>query len=309
MRWVAWLVFTALACDRAPRTELPPAASRSRGGPSIGAQSAPRIPVQGAAGQRCGALACERFKSPEAAFERVLATHPAVLAVGETHAQKDLDAATVSSSTRRFTDAFVPMLADRASDLVIELWIGNPSCGKNVAQVAAAQRAVSATQAPTDQNEFIALGDVAKSKGIMPHALVPGCSEYAKILDAGAGDVDAMLSMIARLTARETEVLIAARADAGAAAGKMVVAYGGAMHNDLEPRPGREAWSFGPELFRVTSGRYVELDLIVPEAIKDTEAWRSLPWFAHFDRDAHRSETVLITVRPGSYVLIFPRSL
>ena len=87
----------------------------------------------------------------------------------------------------------------------------------------------------------------------------------------------------------------------------MLVAYGGAMHNDLAPRPGHEAWSFGPAMAKSTGDRYVELDLIVPEAIKDTDVWRALPWYAHFDASAHRDHTLLITVAPSSYVLVFPR--
>jgi len=57
---------------------------------------------------------------------------------------------------------------------------------------------------------------------------------------------------------------------------------------------------------------HVELDLIVPEAIKDTDAWRTLPWYAHFDAAAQRAvaqnRTLLITVRPRSFVLLFPRA-
>ena len=34
---------------------------------------------------------------------------------------------------------------------------------------------------------------------------MPPCDEYAKILDAGMGDVDAMLTMIARTTALKIE--------------------------------------------------------------------------------------------------------
>ncbi len=261
-------------------------------------------------GLRCGALECESFETPEAAFARVLGDKPRVLAIGETHAQKEADGGSVPSSTKRFSDAFIPLLAGRASDLVLELWIANGSCGKAEKAVAAAQKPVTESQAPTNQNEFIALGDVAKKSGIRPHALIPSCDEYARILDAGGGDIDTMLSMIARLTARDLELLLGSRADAGPDA--MLLAYGGAMHNDLVPRPGREAWSFGPAIEKATSGRYVEVDLIVPEAIKDTDAWRSLPWYAHFDDTAQRivsqHRTLLITLRPRSYVLVFPKS-
>ena len=89
---------------------------------------------------------------------------------------------------------------------------------------------------------------------------------------------------------------------------KLVLLYGGALHNDLAPRAGREAFSFGPELKAHTGGRYVELDLIVPEFIKDTETWRALPWYSHFDPKRAPEKTTLYNPSPGSYVLIFPRS-
>ncbi len=79
------------------------------------------------------------------------------------------------------------------------------------------------------------------------------------------------------------------------------------MHNDISPRRGNEAWSFGPDLAKHTEGRYVALDLIVPEYIADTPPWRALPWVAHFDPAAHPEKTTLFNPEPGSFVLVFPR--
>ena len=117
-----------------------------------------------------------------------------------------------------------------------------------------------------------------------------------------------MLSMIARLTARDVGALL--DKDAGAAAGpeKMIVAYGGAMHNDAAPRPGHEAWSFGPALLAKAGGRYVELDLIVPELVKDTDAWKAQPWYPHYKAEAHAGETLLFTTGPQSFALVFPQT-
>ncbi len=248
-------------------------------------------------------MPCERFPTAEAAFARVLEGRPRVLALGETHAQKGtMDG--VPSTTRRFTELFLPMLKGRATDLVIELWVANGSCGKKAEErVATQQKAVTAPQAETNQNEFVALGKAAKASGIRPHVLVPPCEDYARILDAGAGDVDAMLSMIARLTAKDIHTFLEKTEGKEA----MLVAYGGAMHNDVVPKPGHESWSFGAELSRKLGPGYVELDLIVPEAIRDTDAWRALPWHPHFRPQAQGDGAVLITVGPGSYVIVFPR--
>jgi hypothetical protein len=83
---------------------------------------------------------------------------------------------------------------------------------------------------------------------------------------------------------------------------KVVLAYGGALHNDIA---GGE-WSFGPELDRLTSGRYVELDLIVPEFVKKTAAWEKLPWYAHFmSQRGVRERPVLYKTADRSFTLVF----
>jgi hypothetical protein len=245
------------------------------------------------------------FDTGESAFDAVLEDKPLVLAIGETHAQRD---ATVPSTTKRFTDSLLPKLKGRATDLVLELWVANGSCGKQEKQVAQQQKDVTAMQADTNQNEFIALGDAAKKLGVAPHVLIPACDEYARILDEGTGDVDAMLSMIARLTARDLSAWLGKHPDGD----QMIVAYGGAMHNDLHPRKGREAWSYGPEISAKAKGRYVELDLFTPEYIKDTDAWRSQPWYETWKSESSAKKfdarAVLFTTGRGAYALVFPRS-
>jgi len=224
-----------------------------------------------------------------------------VLAIGEAHAQSD--GSRSDSSTKRFMDTLLPRLAPRASDLVIELWLANGSCGKVEQKVQKQQSAVTAPQAATNQNEFLELGHRAKALGIMPHALVPSCEQYKKIAGAGAADIEEMLTMIKSVTQRDVQELLAKRAGE-----RLVVAYGGAMHNDLVPRDGRADFSFGPELSRATDGHYVELDLVIPEQIKDTEAWRAMPWYAHYSREKAGSEAYLYSWAPHAYALFFPKA-
>jgi hypothetical protein len=230
----------------------------------------------------------------------VLAEAPRVLAVGEAHAQSEGPKA---SSTRRFMDGLLPQLAPRATDLVIELWLANGSCGKVEKKVAQQQSAVTAPQAAGNQNEFLELGQRAKALGIMPHALVPSCEQYQKIAGAGAADIEEMLRMIKSVTEHDIEELLSKRAP-----DRLVVAYGGAMHNDLAPRAGREDFSFGPELQKASAGHYVELDLVIPEQIKDSEAWRGLPWYSHYSRDKAGSDAYLYSWAPHAYALLFPKT-
>ncbi|WP_437293737.1 hypothetical protein [Sorangium sp. So ce426] len=290
----------------APSASAPSASAAASGSssPTAASPPAPQAPAAASpAPAPCGALGCLAFDTPAQAFARVLESGPRVLAVGEAHAQRGSEG--VPSTTRRFTELFLPALAGRASDLIIELWAVDPRCKKEqVARVEAEQRTVTQGQAAQNQDEFLALGHAAKRLGIRPHQLTPSCQEIDAIVRAGPDAVTAMLEMIARLTAADAKALLG-REDA---AGKMVIAYGGALHNDVAPRPGRERWSFGPELSAITAGKYVELDLIVREFIKESESWRALPWYPHFDREKHPDKAVLFNPAPGSYTLIFPRS-
>ncbi len=244
-------------------------------------------------------MKCSLYDSPEAAFARVLDDRPAVLAIGETHAQRGFDG---PSTTARFTETLLPMLKGRSKDLVLELWVGNSACTKSqkraMKAVASAQREVTSSQSPKNQTEFVALYNAARKNEMQPHVLVPPCDDYDKIVSA-PDDIDAMLEIIARLSASETESLLAT-------APEPVLVYGGAMHNDLVPRPGHAKWTFGPELDERTNHRYVELDLIVPEMIQDTEAWQAQPWYAHYAPAAQGTKTILFHVRPRSYALVFP---
>jgi len=255
---------------------------------------------------KCGALTCRAFESPVAAFKHVLErTTPRVLALGESHAQKGGEA--VRSTTSRFTDDFLPLLEGQATSLVLELWVSDGKCGKaKEKQVAEKQKVVTENQAADNQNEFVKLGEKSRSLKIVPHILRPTCAEYDQIQKAGDNAVLEMLTMITRNMRDKTRALYAETEKKFP--GRMVVTYGGAMHNDLAPKPGREDWSFAAELDKLAPGKYVELDLIVPEFIKDNNSWRGLPWFESYDRDRYARSTLLIKMADRSYALIFSRS-
>jgi hypothetical protein len=242
-------------------------------------------------------MRCRVFDSPADALEEVLKTQPRLLAIGETHAQKGSEG--VRSATSRFTEQLLPKLQGRSSDLILELWVADGRCGKKETKVAEKQKPVAEKQVDTNQNEFVTLRHRSKELGITPHVLRPSCEQYDRILAAGPDGIEQMLTMITQLTAAMAKQMLD-KSD------KMLVAYGGAMHNDLAPRPGRESWSFGPELDAHTNGKTVELDLIVREYVKDTDAWKALPWYPHFDREKLKDKTLLYSPSPRSYVLIFP---
>ena len=167
--------------------------------------------------------------------------------------------------------------------------------------LASAQREVVKHQAEENQNEFVDLFKTSIKVGLKSHVLVPSCDDYGRILDAGAGDIQTMLELIARLSGDKAEKLTTENPN-----GLPVLLYGGAIHNDLSPGPGRGSFSYGPRLDNVTDHRYVEVDLIVPEFVGDNDIWQSQPWYGMFDPKEKRSETLLIEVQKNSFVLVFP---
>ncbi|HEY3499199.1 MAG TPA: hypothetical protein VGK73_31125 [Polyangiaceae bacterium] len=296
------------AANVAPPPVTPAPAARASGEPSA-APAAPVSPDAGPAGvpatapgRSCGALGCRAFASPREAFEQALQGVPRVIAVGESHAQKA--GAQVPSATQRFREQLLPVLAGRAKGIVVELLLPDKRCQKQqVADVAKRQEAVTAPQAETNQNEFVVLGQAAKALGIVPQPLVPTCDELKTVLGAGSGDIDAMLRLVADITTRETSALLAAGDPE-----KSVVTYGGLVHNDLAPRPGREAWSFGPRLAERAGESFVEIDLIVPEFVRPEPPWTNLAWYPHYDAARDGAETRLFEPTPRSFVLVFPRT-
>jgi hypothetical protein len=239
------------------------------------------------------------YDKDEDAFEVVLKSDPAVLAIGEAHAQRG---ATAASSAKRFTDELLPLLAGRASDLLVELLMPPKGCAKQSDAMRETQKPVLTQQAPTNQNEYVAMGDAARKLGIVPDLLRPSCEDLASINDAGADAISRSLETIARLTTAQATKMLAR------AGRKMVVTYGGALHNDAHPPPERAAWAYGPALSAVAPGRYVELDLYVPDFIGADETWTKQPWYAKWRAHEASHKAVLIELGPQSWVLILRKT-
>jgi hypothetical protein len=281
-------------------------ASASASGAAAAPSAKPAMAKPGEA-FACGELECTTFATPLEALTFVLEKEkPLVLGLGESHAQKGDPK--VASTTARFTKDFLPVLAPQTSSLVLELWVADGSCGKATEKkVAEQQKAVTKNQAEENPNEFLALGNKSKELGVVPFILRPSCKEVETIKAAGE---DAPLKMLDMITSGMTERVKKLFAETKLKQpGKMILTYGGAMHNDVAPRKGREAWSFAAELTKLSEGRYVELDLIVPEFIKpDSPSWQGQPWFTAYDREAFAGTNVLVRTGPRAYTLIFARS-
>ena len=149
------------------------------------------------------------------------------------------------------------------------------------------------------------MGERARKLGIVPDMLRPSCADMDAIRDAGDDAIDLSLRTIARVTGAQARHLIDRDEGSDADRGKIVLVYGGALHNDLEPRAETTSYSYAPDLDRYTHGRFVAVDLVVPEFIGDDESWRILPWWPSYDRHRLGGKVTLFRTGDRSFVLVF----
>lgn len=309
----AVLLAAGLACA-APASSPPArASSASPAASSADAPEAPAVPRAAsspaiaapppAAG--CGPFECRWFDGGAEALRFLLeAESPLALGVGEAHALAGSEH--LESTARRFAETLLPELRGRASHLVVELLSPKPGCEAAAREVEREQAPVTAGQATHNQSDYVALGQRARELGVEPFVLSPTCEELRAIAEAGDAAIERMLATIARVTSRMLRAALAKNGAAGRDA--LVVGYGGALHNDIEPAPAKADWSYAPDLVAFTRGRYVELDLVVRELIKDSDVWRALPWYAHFEPAREPGRHLLMRTAAQRYVLFFPKS-
>jgi hypothetical protein len=315
-RWLWSAALTAgLAGPSCARSTATPASAEARPVPvtmSAARQAAPEPSGSGpspavapappaTSPESCGALGCRLFATPEQALRVVLESNPKVLAVGEAHAQKGTEH--IESTARRFTETFLPLLAAaRAKAIVVELPIAEGRCGAPEQATREVARQVTRQQAASNPNEYVSLAERARELDIVPYPLRLSCAQYRRVAEAGPQDIASALTVIAEAMQREVAQRLADHPMG------LVLTYGGALHNDLQPDTEHAPWSFGPALNELTDNATVELDLIVREYIKDDEVWRALPWTRLFDPREHPDSFVLYQPTPKSFVLIFPAS-
>jgi hypothetical protein len=303
MHVLVMLPTVALACARAPASDpAPPASASSLSPPSLSVS-----PPSPSSTGPCGPLACTPYDSFSAAFEAALAAAdlPRIVAVGEAHRPKG---ATVPSSAQRFTDEILPSLRGRASDLLVELLAPQKGCERTTADVKQKQSVVTSKQAPTDQDEYRTMGDRARALGVVPDLLWLTCQDLAEVSDAGEAAIDVSLRTIQRLTRAKVQKLVDRDLASPTDKNKFVVTYGGAIHNDPEPTPERAAWSFGPALDAYVGGKYVAVDVFVPEFIRDDASWKSQDWYVHYDKTKLGGKTTLFRTGARSFVIVLAAS-
>lgn len=244
------------------------------------------------------------FSTPREAFGHVLATRPQILGVGEYHELKD--SPKVPSAIRHFTAEALPVLDGGASSLIVETWMLNGRCGEVEKQAAAAVEKTTKRPVETEDEVTTMMGR-AYDLGLKPHTLLITCADYASMLDADK-ELDAEKSLLLMRSKVEEKALEVRENEEGGLPGKMLILYGGALHNDLVPTADDAPFSFGPRLRRETNGGYAELDLLVPEYVEKDDDLLKLPWFTPALALAKKGKTVLVQPSPGVNVIVFAYS-
>jgi hypothetical protein len=269
---------------------------------------APQAPDAGGRALEDG-IPYRSFATPAEAVAAILAeAKPAVIGFGEVHEKKG--SPKVPSAIKRFGTSILPALAAGGSDLIVETWRVDGRCGADEKKVVKAVEKV-AHRPETTEDEVLAALLRAKQLGLRPHILSVGCKDY-KLLAArdegGSVDAEALLGMITRHLAGKAEAVLAARGKGHDATRAVVALYGGALHNDLYPVDGLEAFSYAPSVEKKVGERYVEVDLYVPEYIEGDATLARDPWFPVFKRHVSATRTLLLERGERSYILIFPRT-
>jgi hypothetical protein len=295
-RRVAFALVLLAACDR--HSGSAPAAPAS-------AIASPSSSPAGPGAVSCGALECTQYASARDAFLDAIGGAPLVVALGEAHA---LQGATVASAAKHFSEELLPLLAGRASDLLVELMMPPTGCAPTAIEVRRSQAPATSRQADTNRGEYVTMGERARALGVVPDMLRPSCADLDAVRRAGDEAISASLEMIARLSAAQAERLIERDARSDADRGKTIVVYGGMLHNDLAPSPQKSRYSYAPRLDAYVHGRLVAIDLVVPEHIGDDETWRAFAWWPHYDRTRLGGKATRFRTGERSFVIVFPET-
>jgi hypothetical protein len=268
--------------------------------------AAPKLASGGAVAVSDAAVAVpahQAYPDLGAALVAIVPADARVVGFGELHARTDR--ARVASSLASFTRA-LPAVADKLSDLILETWIVDPSCGK--AAVQATTKVETTMKRPeATKSEIAELADAARAAHIQPHAMTLSCTDYATIAPADH-EVDpvAMLTLTTReLTRIATSAVVHRDKEPGHR--PWIAVYGGALHNDRFPEPAVAEWSYAAEVDRVTGGHFVEIDVIVPELATADPLMQHQPWIPLARAARDPAAPVLVWKRgERSFVVILP---
>ncbi len=235
-------------------------------------------------------------------------TEPRILGLGEFHQQHGT--VSILSALVRFTESLLPLIAQVTSDLIVETWVATGSCGEAEKKVTAEVDEVTERPEATE-SDTLKLIKKAVSLNIQPHVMEIDCHDYQKLFQGGEEGMDymALLQLVGQHLEAKGKKVLDVRDSGEVKAKPMITIYGGAVHNDAKPAKMWSTVSFGPGLEKVAPGRYVEIDLLVPEFIENSDLVKNEPWFPVFMELASKDKTLLIQLTDHSYLLVFKKDV
>lgn len=238
-----------------------------------------------------------------AAFEHLMRDKPRVLGVGELHLRTD-KTGPMQSALTRFTAEAMPALGPQVSDLVIETWVVDPAC-KTGGE--ATQRVESAMKRPeSTKNEIGGLIGIIKQNGIKAHVMRLTCDDLNAVAPPAGVDAEKLLGVVTRELGRVARSAVRYRED-HAEPRPLIVVYGGALHNDLYPYESTAQWSYAPGVDEATGGRFVEVDLYLPELVEGQPLYEGEHWYPLVAK-APPGKVILVERARHSWLAILPRS-
>jgi hypothetical protein len=285
-----WALVLLLACGKDAKDAPKPPAREDAGVASIAADAAP-------------AVKADSYPDLAAALTAIVPADARVIGFGEMHSRTDR--AQVKSALARFTGDGLPSIADKLSDLIVETWIVDPKCGQ-AAKTATAKVEITVRRPQETKSEIAQLAEAARAAKVQPHAMKLSCADYEKVAPAGKDVLpDVMLGLITKELGRISEEAFHHR-NKDPNHRPWIALYGGSLHNDRFPKEGVEDWSYAPKVDVMTAGKFVEIDLIVPELAENDAGSQSAPWLPL----AKSTDDKVKVWKRGerSYVVVFPRT-
>jgi hypothetical protein len=239
------------------------------------------------------------FPNAGAAVAALLEDKPRIIGIGEVHASTDGPGG--ATTLARFTRDVFPVLAPHVTDLVIETWRLDGTCG--------AQAEAVVTQVETDtkrpeatKSEIVLLAEAAVALNVRPHDLAISCAEYDTL--QGPADAEGQRAVaygqLLRLLTGKLGDYAQRGLDTPDAA---IVLYGGAVHNDVAPTEALADYSYGAAAAAKGGASYMELDLYAPELIRGNTNLLEPAWAPLLDATGP-DHVILYERGPGSFVLL-----
>lgn len=241
------------------------------------------------------------FDSATAALASLLPLGPRVIGFGEYHEIESGPKA--RAAIVHMLDELLPILTAGSSDLILETWITEGRCGKKEKEVV--KNVQETTERPEEtESEIVTLIKKAKAAGVQPHILTVSCIEYFFMSD-GKGGVDyiKLLATLTDLLKKKIDWVMEERAKQPP---RTILVYGGAMHNDLKPRTELRDYTWAPYVKKKVKGKYLEVDLYVPEYIAADEYITEEAWYPEVAK-LPAGATALVKRAPDSYIIVFAK--